>query len=51
MCQLISSQDPAVRYSATQLIISEQRKQQMKFKPMTVARDALAVDSGMSGKS
>ena len=48
--QLISSRDPTVRYSATQNTISEQQKIRMKFKPIVVARDALAVDPGMSGK-
>ena len=46
MCRLISSQYPAVHYSATQLTISEQQKNRMKFKPMTVVRDALAEDPG-----
>ena len=48
--QLISSRDPAVRYSATQKTISEQQKHRVKFKPMVVTRDALAMDPGMSGK-
>ena len=45
--QLISSRDPAVRYSATQKTISEQQKHRVKFKPMVMT---LAVDPGMSGK-
>ena len=47
-CQFISSRDPAVRYAATKLTITEQQKCRIKFKPMVVARDALAADPGMS---
>ena len=47
-CQFISSSDPAVRYAATKLTITEQQKCRMKFKPMVVARDALVVEPGMS---
>ena len=46
--QLISSRDPAVRYSATQKTSSEQQKHRVELKPMVVTRDAL--DPGMSGK-
>ena len=48
--QLISSRDPVVRYSATQMTISEQQKQCASFKPLLVARDALMTDPGMSSK-
>lgn len=48
--QLISSRDPVVRYSATQKTISEQGKKRISFKPMVLARDALAVDPGKSRK-
>ena len=48
--QLISSRDPVVRYSATQMTISEQQKQRASFKPLLVARDALMTDPGMSSK-
>ena len=49
-CQLLSSHDPVVRYAATKLTIREQEKERMKFKPMIISRDALAVDPGMSRK-
>ena len=47
---LISSRDPVVRYSATQMSISEQQKQRASFKPMLVAKDALVTDPGMTSK-
>ena len=49
-CQLLSSHDPVTRYAATKLTIREQEKERMKFKPMIISRDALAVDPGMSRK-
>ena len=46
--QFISSRDPAVRYAATKLTITEQQRRRIKFKPMVVARDALAAYPAMS---
>ena len=46
--QLISSRDPVVRHCATQRTLSEVKKQRLSFKPMVMARDALATDPGMT---
>ena len=51
---LISSRDPVIHHCATQMTVSEQKKQRTSFKtsfkPMLMARDALVMDPGMTSR-